>query len=366
MEGTVVVVTGTRRGKDLVDAFSRRQATVLHVPMLSGDHPAPDEEIATDTRMILDLAPQWVVATTGVGMRLWWETAQRAGMYEDLVALLRGTRCIARGAKAAGGLAVGGIRPDWTAPKETDATVVGWLDQHALRGDAVAVQLHGGHPRAYDTLVDSGIDVVSVMPYQTGPPVDLDAAQRLVEVILAGEVDVLTFTSPGAVRNLVEVADDMAEGGGAALARMTAERTAVAAVGPVTAGTCEDLGMLVRIQPARYRSMDLVREVESWVDRQAYEPSAHVVLNPSASSARVDDLEIVLGKREYLVLATLSRRAGGVCRTEDLLVAGWGHETPDDPTTVKHQVARLRRKLDGTSVGIQTVRGVGYRLVRVA
>ena len=366
MHGTVVVVTGTRRGQELVDAFARREAEVRHVPMLSGDHPAPDEEIATDTRMILDLQPQWVVATTGVGMRLWWETARRAGLHDDLVGLLQRTRCVARGAKAAGGLAVGGIRPDWTAPKETDATVVSWLAQHALKGDAVAVQLHGGHPRAYDCLVDNGIDVVSVMPYQTGPPVDLDAAVGLVESLLAGEVDVLTFTSPGAVRNLVEVADAHVEGGGARLAEVTATRTAVAAVGPVTAGTCEDLGMLVRIQPARYRSMDLVREVEGWVARQQYEPSAHVVLNPSASSARVDDLEIVLGKREYLVLATLSRRAGGVCRTEDLLVAGWGHETPDDPGTVKHQVARLRRKLDGTSVGIQTVRGVGYRLVRVA
>jgi DNA-binding response OmpR family regulator len=110
--------------------------------------------------------------------------------------------------------------------------------------------------------------------------------------------------------------------------------------------------------------MDLVREVAAWVDRQEWEAPAEVVLNPSRSSALVDDSEIVLGKREYLVLATLSRRSGTVCRTEELLIEGWGHEAPDDARTVKHQVARLRRKLDGTSVAIQTVRGVGYKLVR--
>ena len=304
------------------------------------------------------------MATTGVGMRLWLESAGRSGQRDDLVAMLSGTRCLARGAKAAGGLGGAGVTPVWTAPKETDATVVAWLAQRALPGDGVAVQLHGGHPRAYDTLVDAGMDVVSVMPYRTGPPTDLEAAAGLVESILAEEVDVLTFTSPGAVRNLVDVAEGFGPDAGARLREVTNGPTAIAAVGPVTAGTCEDLGLLVRIQPTRFRSMDLVREVEGWVDRQPYDPSVHVSLNPSASSAVVGDVEIALGKREYLVLATLSRRSGGVCKPEELLLQGWGHEAPDDPSTVKHQVARLRRKLDGTSVGIQTVRGVGYRLVK--
>ena len=363
MESTVVAVTGARRGQELVDAFARRGATVVHAPMLSGDHPAADEEIAVDTRLILDLQPQWIVATTGVGMRLWLESAGRAGHHADLTALLQRTRCLARGAKAAGGLAGAGVKPVWTAPRETDATVAGWLAQHALPGDGVAVQLHGGHPRAYDVLADMGMDVVSVLPYRTGPPTDMDRARDLVERLLAGEVDVIAFTSPGAVRNLVDVAESFGEDCTTLLRAIVTTRTAIAAVGPVTAGTCEDLGLLVRMQPTRYRSMDLVREVESWVARQPHEPSTHVTLDPSASAARVDDIVISLGKREYLVLATLSRRSGGVCRTEELLVSGWGHEAPDDASTVKLQVARLRRKLDGTSVAIQTVRGVGYRLV---
>lgn len=366
MESVVVAVTGARRGQDLVEAFGRRGATVIHAPMLSGDHPAADDDIAVDTAMILTQQPQWIVATTGVGMRLWLEAAGRSGLADDLVQLMGRTRCIARSAKAEGGLAAAGIRSAWTAPKETDATVASWLAARAMPGDGVAAQLHGGHPKAYESLQAHGLDVVSVLPYRTGPPSDTARARCLVESLLAEEVDVLTFTSPGAVRNLVDIADEVVPGGADRLRGITRVRTAVAAVGPVTAGTCEDVGMQVRMSPVRYRSMDLVREVESWVARQPFEQAADVVMNPGASSAVVDDVEIPLGKREYLVLATLSRRGGTVCRADELLVQGWGHEAPEDPGTVKHQVARLRRKLDGTSVTIQTVRGVGYRLVRSA
>ncbi len=359
MESTVVAVTGARRGQDLVDAFERRGATVIHAPMLSGDHPADDAEIVADTEVILGLRPQWIVATTGIGMRLWLEAAERAGLRGRLEDLMAGTRCIARSAKAEGGLVGAGITPAWVSPKETDATVAAWLASRALPGDAVAVQLHGGHPRAYDGLVDAGLDVVSVMPYRTGPPTDLARARELVDALVAEEVDVLTFTSPGAVRNLVDVAGADAD----ALRAVARTRTAVAAVGPVTAGTCEDVGLPVRMSPVRYRSMDLVREVEAWLARREWERPVEVVMNPGDSSAIVDQTEIPLGQREYLVLATLSRRGGSVCRTEELITQGWGHEVPEDAGTVKHQVARLRRKLEGTSVGIQTVRGVGYRLV---
>jgi uroporphyrinogen-III synthase len=364
--GLVVAVTGARRGQDLVDAFTRRGARVRHAPMLSGDHPATDAEIAADTEVVLGLEPQWVVATTGIGMRLWLESAERSGRHTRLRALMAATRCIARSAKAEGGLIAAGIRPAWTSPRETDATVAQWLGERAMPGDAVAVQLHGGQARAYDGLAARGLDVVSVLPYRTGPPTDTDRARELVADLLDGSVDVLTFTSPGAVRNLVDVAAAAGPDGVARLRAVVRDRTAVAAVGPVTAGTCEDAGLVVRLSPVRHRSMDLVREVEAWAERRAYERPADVVLNPDASTATVDDQVITLGKREYLVLATLSRRGGTVCRAEELVVQGWGHEAPDDAGAVKHQVARLRRKLDGTSVAIETVRGIGYRLVRGA
>ncbi len=366
LDSAVVAVTGARRAQDLILAFERRGAQVLHAPMLSGDHPAPDPVIAADTQMILDLAPQWIVATTGIGMRFWLESADRSGLGQALRELMTQTRCLARSAKAVGGLKAAGVLPAWTAAKETDANVAGWLRQKALPGDGIAVQLHGGHAKAYDGLADDGLDVVSVMPYRTGPPSDLPRAQALVAALVGEEVDVLTFTSPGAVRNLVAVAEQLGADHAKALRLVTRGHTAVAVVGPVTAGTCEDAGLVVRMSPTRYRSMDLVREVEAWAARREYESPLEVMLNPATSSALVGGTEIVLGKREYMVLAMLSRRSGSVCRTEELLTQGWGHEAPEGGETVKHQIARLRRKLDGSPVQIQTVRGIGYRLTACA
>lgn len=263
MLGTVVAVTGARRSSDLVEAFARRGATVRHAPLVSGDQPVGDAEIARATQAVLDLSPTWVVASTGVGMRLWLESAARSGHRDALVRLLSSARCLARGPKAAGGLGAVGVRPLWTAPEQTDAAVATWLSRRAGPGEGVAVQQHGGHPHAYDVLAPGGIEVVSVTTYRTGSPTDVPAATALVAAVLSGDVDVVTLTSPGAVRGLVDIARRL--GGAERLQDLSSTTLAVAAVGPVTAEACAELGLRVRIQPSRFRSMDLVREVDRWV-----------------------------------------------------------------------------------------------------
>lgn len=71
---------------------------------------------------------------------------------------------------------------------------------------------------------------------------------------------------------------------------------------------------------------------------------------------------MTLGERVYAVLAALVRRPGVVCPPDQLLSEAWGFDAPADPSAIKHQIARLRRKLAGSGVDIRTVRGVGYRL----
>jgi uroporphyrinogen-III synthase len=71
---------------------------------------------------------------------------------------------------------------------------------------------------------------------------------------------------------------------------------------------------------------------------------------------------VTLGERGYAVPAALARRPGVVVEPSQLLAEVWGHGAPHDESAIKHQVARLRRKLAGTGVDIRTVRRVGYRL----
>ncbi len=361
MEGARIAVTGSRRGEQLALALERRGALVLRGATLSGDVPAPDGAILADTATILDADPDWLVATTGVGMRVWAEAAERGGVTDDLRRLVAGTRCVARGAKAVGGLVPLGGRPEWTSPNNTDHDVAAWLRPRVRPGQTVVVQLHGAPSSTYDVLSGWGVDLLTVVPYRWELPADRAPAHAVIRAAIGGELDVITFTSAGAVRNLFVLARDLGGDVEAALRQALAGGVAVAAVGPVTAEAVEESGGIVTVVPRRWRTGDLVDAVDSWWERRG-DAGIGLRLDPARSCVGVAGREVDLGPREYAVLAALARRAGVMVRTEELVTEAWGHAAPADATAVKHQVARLRRKLAGDGVVIETVRGVGYRM----
>ena len=76
---------------------------------------------------------------------------------------------------------------------------------------------------------------------------------------------------------------------------------------------------------------------------------------------RIDDNEVQLTAREWLVLECLVRRVGLIVPKERLqqAVAGPDHDTT--PNAVEVHISRLRAKL-GTAAIVRSLRGLGYRL----
>lgn len=77
----------------------------------------------------------------------------------------------------------------------------------------------------------------------------------------------------------------------------------------------------------------------------------------------LDGQRLELTTREYDLLAYLAQRQGGAASRTELLDRVWN--TPFDPGSnlVEVQISRLREKLGAHASLIETVRGVGYRLV---
>ncbi len=74
---------------------------------------------------------------------------------------------------------------------------------------------------------------------------------------------------------------------------------------------------------------------------------------------------IALTTREFELLETLLREPGRVVAKSELLDAVWGLDFEGDPNVVEVYIGYVRRKLDrpfGRN-SLQTVRGIGYRLV---
>jgi two-component system phosphate regulon response regulator PhoB len=86
-------------------------------------------------------------------------------------------------------------------------------------------------------------------------------------------------------------------------------------------------------------------------------------IDPESHRAFVGDEEIPLTPLEFRLLQTLMSRSGRVQSREQLLSDVWEMSPELETRTVDTHVKRLREKLGPARDLLETVRGVGYRLV---
>jgi len=100
-------------------------------------------------------------------------------------------------------------------------------------------------------------------------------------------------------------------------------------------------------------------------DSDAHKPIriGDLVIDPARREARLPDSTLDLRTQEFDLLLTLAEHRGLVLSREQILQKAWGFDFYGQTRTVDVHVAHLRKKLDGSSVRIETVTGVGYKLV---
>ena len=86
-------------------------------------------------------------------------------------------------------------------------------------------------------------------------------------------------------------------------------------------------------------------------------------IDPRRREAAVGERSLDLRAREFDLLAALAREPGVVLTRDLLLEDVWGTDFPGETRTVDVHVAELRKKLGDDGPVIETVRGVGYRLL---
>jgi len=86
-------------------------------------------------------------------------------------------------------------------------------------------------------------------------------------------------------------------------------------------------------------------------------------VDPGAHRAFVEGQEIALTALEFKLLTTFMSRVGRVQTRESLLQDVWGVSSDLQTRTVDTHVKRLREKLGAGRELIETVRGIGYRMV---
>jgi two-component system, OmpR family, alkaline phosphatase synthesis response regulator PhoP len=77
---------------------------------------------------------------------------------------------------------------------------------------------------------------------------------------------------------------------------------------------------------------------------------------------RIGDRTLDLRTQEFELLFILAGQPGRVFTREQLLQQAWGFDFYGQTRTVDVHIAHLRKKLAGSSVNIETVTGIGYKL----
>jgi len=88
-----------------------------------------------------------------------------------------------------------------------------------------------------------------------------------------------------------------------------------------------------------------------------------LIIDSGRRSAKVNETDLTLRTKEFDLLLTLVQNHGRVLSREQLLHNVWGYDFLGQTRTVDVHIAHLRKILSMSSVQIETVSGIGYRLV---
>lgn len=357
LSGYTIGVTAARRAEEFMTMLKRHGASVVHAPAIRIVPLADDTELLAVTRSLVATPPDVVVATTGIGFRGWIEAADGWGVGVDLLRSLSAAAILARGPKARGAVRAAGLVETFSPATELSSELLDYLRESGVDGKRIAVQLHG-EPLTWflDALRELGADVVSVPVYRWTEPDDTAPVLRLLDAVLGGQVDALTFTSAPAALSVLDIA--ARTGRLERLVSVLRERVLAACVGEVTAGPLSRLAVPV-VRPERARIGALVRTLSVVLPARATRLAVgRTTIELRGQAALVNGEFRPVPPAPMAVLRALADRPGSVVPRPVLLAAlpGAGEEH-----AVETAVARLRSAL-GEPRLVQTVVKRGYRL----
>jgi two-component system, OmpR family, alkaline phosphatase synthesis response regulator PhoP len=111
-----------------------------------------------------------------------------------------------------------------------------------------------------------------------------------------------------------------------------------------------------------------VKAILRRVDRTASLPKeiirlGDLIIDPGRHEVTCQGQPIELRNQEFEVLLVFARQPMFVLTREQLLTMAWGYDFLGESRTVDVHVAQIRRKLGDCPVRIETIAGIGYKLV---
>ena len=197
---------------------------------------------------------QWLVFTSVNGVESFFH---RVYALNRDVRSFKGIKIGAIGTATARALENRGLRPDYLPQVYTSQGFVAGLKNQNIVGCRFLLPRTDIAPRELaDEITRLGAEVHEVIAYKTVSPNKAISQGR--QMLLAGEIDIITFTSSSTVTNLLSLLSGEQE---------VLERTTIACIGPTTAATAAKLGLRVDIVAQNHTIPGLIEAMEEYFQR---------------------------------------------------------------------------------------------------
>jgi uroporphyrinogen III methyltransferase/synthase len=257
--GKRILVTRPReQAAELVDQLEAMGAEAVEAPMI---RIVPPEDFGPLDGVCQRIAMfDWIVLSSANAVD---SLIQRLLASPHDLRELKGVKLCAVGTATAARLARHGLKVDLT-PAEFRAEAV-------VEAISEAVEVKGLHvllPRAdvgreiiAEELRERGADVTEVVAYRTVAEPEREGELDVYRMLLERRIDVVTFTSPSAVRSFVQML-------GAEPASDLLHATVVACIGPVTADAAERFNIETKVIPSQYTVPALVDAIVEYFRKE--------------------------------------------------------------------------------------------------
>jgi uroporphyrinogen III methyltransferase/synthase len=244
--GKRVLVTRTRQqASALSRLLSQQGAEPIELPALELVPRADPRRLARTISALTRGRYQWVVFTSANGVDIFFRRLKETGRDARAFA---GARVCAIGPGTAEALAAHGLRADLVPQEFVAESVVEALRPHLRPGNRVLVpRAESARPELVEGLRSCGAEVAEVTLYHAAVP--KEAPAEALEMLRRGAIDIVTFGSSSAVRNLLKLL-----GGDTA----PLKGPLIACIGPVTARTAREAGLEVGVEAKEHTIPGLV------------------------------------------------------------------------------------------------------------
>lgn len=209
---------------------------------------------ALDTAIAHLSTYDWVIFTSTNGVRFFWERLKEIG--GDARAFSN-ARLAVIGPVTAQELSTHGLKADLVPDEYVAEAILDHID--VVEGVRILLpRADIARPLLAEGLRNAGAEVDEVAAYRTVPATS-EQAERIRNMLGAGEVDVLTFTSSSTVRNFAASMSPLPD---------LPRGTVVACIGPVTAETAKESGFPVHVSAREHTIEGLLDALVEYLTRE--------------------------------------------------------------------------------------------------